>query len=581
MAFRNGSMIPPHMKEDQPSSRTRELQEETVNTVLTNIEITIEQSNHPQFLKSIDDITALSAAVDSFKRQYDELQSHMDYIKNAIDSNLKSRASESPSRRSQSPRNDASGETTTAVASQSPPKETVHEISEVDRLCELMCSKGLRRYMYSNISDRAKLIEELSAALKLAKEPAKFVLECVGKFYLQGRKAYASDSHMIPARQVSLLILECYLLMLDPTEDKNQNPIDSSTKDEAEAAAVAWKKRMMNEGRLAAAEAMDAKGLLLLISCFGIPSSFKSMDLFDLVRKSDTPEIAAALKRSLFLVPMISGIVDYSIKRGKHIEALEMVHTFGIEDRFSASSILTSFLRTSKESFERAKQKAQAPIAFKEANQKFLAALLSVMKCLEAHNFDPEKEVQGWQIKEKMIKLEKDILQLDKQMEGEARSISLVEEAALTKRLYNQQMKRPRLSDMEMPPVASSSYSSTYPDRSFPSHRDDEISALVSSYLGPSSGFPHRSSLRRSPKYIAPPGGLGRSVPTYEHLPPNSYSPVPRGHTLVHGQRLPQECTPPVHGQQQIPYGLQRVYRHSPSAERYLALPNHRSPRNS
>ncbi|KAJ0267347.1 hypothetical protein HA466_0011820 [Hirschfeldia incana] len=563
----------PSTRENQPSSPT------TVKTVPTNTEITIEQSNnHPQFLKSIDDLTALSAAVDAFKRHYNDLQSHVDYIKNAIDSNLKTKgiAAESPSSRSHSPPNDASGETATAVASESPPKEISAEtVPEVERLCELMCSKGLRRYMYSNISDRrVKLIEELPAALKLAKEPAKFVLECIGKFYLQGRKAYASDSHMIPARQVSLLILECYLLMLDPSEDEKKKVIDGCTKDEAEAAAVAWKKRMMSEGRLAEAEAMDAKGLLLLISCFGIPSSFKSVDLFDLVRKSGTAEIADALKRSPFLVPMMSGIVDSSIKRGKLIEALEMVYTFGIEDRFSASSILTSFLRMSKESFERAKQKAQAPIAYKEANQKFLAALLSVMKCLEAHNLDPEKEVQGWQIKEQMIKLEKDILQLDKQME----------ETAFTKRLYNQQMKRPRLSDMEMPPPASSSYPPIYRDQSFPSHRDghtDEISALVSSYLGPSSAFPHRSSLRRSPEYIAPPGGLGRNVSTYEHPPSNSYLPLPRRHSPVHGQRPPGEY-PPVHGQQQISYGrLVSVYRHSPSVEINLALPNHRSPRNS
>ncbi|CAN7066115.1 hypothetical protein IGI04_039907 [Brassica rapa subsp. trilocularis] len=570
MAFRNGSLIPPH----DPSTRENQSSSPTIQrgTVPTNTEITIEKSNHPQFLKTIDDLTAFSAAVDAFKRHYDDLQSHMDYIKNAIDSSLKSKGitAESPSSRSQSPRNDASGET--VAATQSPPVA-----EKVERLCELMCSKGLRRYMYSNISDRAKLIEELPAALKLAKEPANFVLECIGKFYLQGRKAYASDSHMIPARQVSLLILESYLLMLDP-----KKPFDRvSIKDQAEAAAVAWKKRMMSEGRLAAAEAMDARGLLLLIACFGIPSSFTSMDLFDLVRKSGAAEIAAALKRSPFLVPMMSGIVDSSIKRGKHIEALGMIYTFGIEDRFSASSLLTSFLRMSKESFERAKQKAQAPIAFNEANQKFLAALLSVMKCLEAHNLDPEREVQGWQIKEQMIKLEKDIIQLDKQMEGEARSISLMEEVALTKRFYNQQMKRPRLSDMEMPPAASSSYSSTYPDRSFPSHRDNEISALVSSYLGPSSGFPHRSSLRRSPEYLAPSSGLGRSVPAYEHLPPNSYLPLPGRHSPVQGQRLPGEYTPPIHGQQQIPYGLQRVYRHSPSVERYLALPKIRSPRNS
>ncbi|CAF1699502.1 BnaC03g16130D [Brassica napus] len=574
MAVRNGyAHRPSTREEEQPSSamiRRREAQ--------ATVETTIEQSNDPQFLKSIVDLTALAAAVNAFKRRYDELQSHMDYIENAIDSNLKTNgiieiAAASPP---------SPNKTATAIACQSPPKEK----SEAERLCESMCSKELRRYMFVNISERAKLIEELPGALKLAKDPAKFVLDCIGKFYLQGRKAFANDSPAITARKVSLLVLECYLLTFDPEGEKKQ--VGSSVKDEAEAAAVAWKKRLVGEGWLGAAEAVDARGLLLLVACFGIPESFKSMDLLDLIRQSGTAEIVGALKRSPFLVPMMSGIVDSSIKRGMHIEALEMVYTFGMEDRFSPSSILTSFLRMSKESFERAKRKAQAPMASKTANEKQLDALSSVMKCLEAHKLDPAKEVPGWQIQEQMAKLEKEIVQLDKQMEEarsisrmeEARSISRMEEAAISQRLYNQQMKRPRLSEREMPPTASLSYSPMYRDQSFPSHREgdaDEISALVSSYLGPSAGFPHRSSLRRSPEYMVPPGGLGRSVSAYDHQPPTSYSPVSRRYSPVHGQRLPQEYSLPVHGQHQMPYGL---YRHSPSVERYLALSNHRTPRN-
>ncbi|CAF2122075.1 BnaA03g13320D [Brassica napus] len=587
MAVRNGSLLPAPStrEEEQPSSamiQRREAQA-TVETVPTNIETTIEQSNDPQFLKSIVDLTALAAAVDVFKRRYDELQSHMDYIENAIDSNLKTNGIIETAAASPPPPN----KTATAVACQSPPKEK----SEAERFCESMWSKELRRYMFVNISERAKLIEEIPGALKLAKDPAKFVLDCIGKFYLQGRKAFAKDLPAITARKVSLLILECYLLTFDPEGEKKKKLLVSSVKDEAEAAAVAWKKRLVGEGWLGAAEAMDARGLLLLVACFGIPESFKSMDLLDLIRQSGTAEIVGALKRSPFLVPIMSGIVDSSFKRGMHIEALELVYTFGMEDRFSPSSILTSFLRMRKDSFERAKRQAQAPMASKTANEKQLDALSSVMKCLEAHKLDPAKEVPGWQIKEQMAKLEKDIVQLDKQMEEarsisrmeearsisrmeEARSISIREEAAISERLYNQQMKRPRLSEMEMPPTAAASYSPMYRDhRSFPSHREgdaDEISALVSSYLGPSSGFPHRSGLMRSPEYMVPPGGLGRSVSAYDHLPPNSYSPV-------HGQRRPQEYPPPVHGQHQMPYGL---YRHSPSVERHLALSNHRTPRN-
>nr|AFJ66217.1 hypothetical protein 34G24.22 [Capsella rubella]AFV28938.1 FRIGIDA [Capsella rubella]AFV28939.1 FRIGIDA [Capsella rubella]AFV28940.1 FRIGIDA [Capsella rubella]AFV28944.1 FRIGIDA [Capsella rubella] len=601
MAFRNGSMIPGVA---QPSTATiprlhqshqseRRLGE--LPAVFETEHITIGESKQPEFFKSIDDLAAFSTAVEAFKRQFDDLRKHIESVENAIDSELKSNgvdiaASSNSHQPLSPPRNNASAETTVTVSQSSQePAETVPETSnkpEGERLCELMCSKGLRRYICGNISHRAKLMEEIPAALKLAKEPAKFVLECIGKFYLQGRKAYSKDSPMISARQVSLLILESFLLMPDPGKGKLK--IESSVKDEAEMAAVAWKKRLMGEGGLAVAEQIDARGLLLLIACYGVPSDFRSMDLLDLIRTSGSNEIVGALRRSPFLAPMISGIVESSIKRGMHIEALEMVYTFGMEDKFSASTVLTSFLRMKKESFEREKQKAQSPMAYKEAAEKQLGALSSVMQCMKTHKLDPAKEIPGWQIKEEIVKLENVTRQLNREMEEKARSITLMEEELLSKRLYNEQMKRPRLSPMEMPPVSSSSYTPIYRDQTFPSQRDedsDEISALVNSYLGPSSSFPHRSSLRRSPEYMVPPGGLGRSVYAYEHLPPNSYSPgngqrLARQYSPVHGRHPPQ-YTPPTHGQQQIPYGLQRVYIHSPSEERYLGLSNHKSPRSN
>nr|AAX51256.1 FRIGIDA [Arabidopsis thaliana]AAX51259.1 FRIGIDA [Arabidopsis thaliana]AAX51260.1 FRIGIDA [Arabidopsis thaliana]AAX97729.1 FRIGIDA [Arabidopsis thaliana] len=586
----------PLLQRHQSEQRRRELPK-IVETESTSMDITIGQSKQPQFLKSIDELAAFSVAVETFKCQFDDLQKHIESIENAIDSKLESNGVVLAARNNNfhqpmlsPPRNNVSVETTVTVSQ--PSQEIVPETSnkpEGGRMCELMCSKGLRKYIYANISEQAKLMEEIPSALKLAKEPAKFVLDCIGKFYLQGRRAFTKESPMSSARQVSLLILESFLLM--PDRGKGKVKIESWIKDEAETAAVAWRKRLMTEGGLAAAEKMDARGLLLLVACFGVPSNFRSTDLLDFIRMSGSNEIAGALKRSQFLVPMVSGIVESSIKRGMHIEALEMVYTFGMEDKFSAALVLTSFLKMSKESFERAKRKAQSPLAFKEAATKQLAVLSSVMQCMETHKLDPAKELPGWQIKEQIVSLEKDTLQLDKEMEEKARSLSLMEEAALAKRMYNQQIKRPRLSPMEMPPVTSSSYSPIYRDRSFPSQRDDdqdEISALVSSYLGPSTSFPHRS--RRSPEYMVPlpHGGLGRSVYAYEHLAPNSYSPG-HGHrlhrqyspSLVHGQRHPLQYSPPIHGQQQLPYGIQRVYRHSPSEERYLGLSNQRSPRSN
>lgn len=312
MAVRNSSLIPPRhyanhptMQEEQPSTAAipRQQSEFLVETPTS-------QSKQPQFLKSIDDLAAFSTAVDAFKRQFDDLQKHIESIENAIDSNLKSNGvdltASSSSFHKPSP-------LTIETTAPEEPTETVPEISnkpEGKQFCELMCSKGLRRYIYANISDRANLMEEIPKALKVAKEPAKFVLESIGKFYVQGRKAFTKDSPTTTARLVSLLILESFLLMLDSGgEGKVKIEIESCVKDEAEIAAVAWRKRLMSEGGLASAEQMDARGLLLLIACFGVPSCFRRLDLLDLLKQCGLNEIVGALRRSPFLVPMISGIV--------------------------------------------------------------------------------------------------------------------------------------------------------------------------------------------------------------------------------------------------------------------------------
>lgn len=323
----------PPIREEQPSPSMIRRREEVPPTVTTETTI-VGPSKPPQFLKSIVDLTAFAAAVDAFKRRYDELQSHVDRIETAIDSELKSNglikieietAAASPSQLSPPRSNDSA-----AIVCQSPPKEVAVR-SEAERLCESMSSKELRRYILANISSRAKLIEEIPPALKLAKDTAKFVLDCIGKFYLQGRKAFANGSPAVAARNVSLLVLECYLLTFDPGEEKKllvkvaagDGGGSVVVREEAEGAAVAWRRRLMGEGGLGAAEGADARGLLLLVACFGVPEGFKSMDLLDLVRRSGVDGIGGALKRSPFLVHIMSGNLFFV--------TLQKVVSFGVE----------------------------------------------------------------------------------------------------------------------------------------------------------------------------------------------------------------------------------------------------------
>lgn len=56
-------------------------------------------------------------------------------------------------------------------------------------------------------------------------------------------------------------------------------------------------------------------------------------------------------------------------------------------------------------------------ISQKQAHEKYLAALKSVVNCLEGHNIDFVKLLPGWELKDKIINLEKDISDINIKIE--------------------------------------------------------------------------------------------------------------------------------------------------------------------
>lgn len=178
-------------------------------------------------------------------------------------------------------------------------------LSELEGLCRAMCSRGMRRYIAAHLSDREKLREEVPKALKYAVNVPKLVFDCLGKFYLQGTKAFAKDSPMILSRDASIFMLECFLLSMGM--DGVVIAVDKSVKGSADDAAMNWKKRLVAEGGLAKANLVDSRGLLFLIACFGVPNSFKREDVRDLVVAANAKEIVDVLKKSQLLMDNISG----------------------------------------------------------------------------------------------------------------------------------------------------------------------------------------------------------------------------------------------------------------------------------
>lgn len=253
-----------------------------------------EQERQPHLLKSIDDLTSFSTAIQAFKYRFDQLTKHLDFINQAIDSKF--------------------NEQSTQIEPQPSPKSTqkvpktvspsISSRSRIENLCERMSSKRVRKYIINHLSDIAKLREEVPAALKLAPEPAQLVLDCIGRFFLLGKKAQINNPYIALARQASVLVLEFFLLMM---RGEGGFIIAANVKVEARKRAVEWRKRLIGEGGLSKANETDAKGLLLFVACFGIPEVFSNEDLGILFKLTNLSGISDAVKYSSFLPGKIPG----------------------------------------------------------------------------------------------------------------------------------------------------------------------------------------------------------------------------------------------------------------------------------
>ncbi|KAJ8537975.1 hypothetical protein K7X08_014515 [Anisodus acutangulus] len=299
--------------------------------------------------------------------------------------------------------------------------------SELETLCETNNSIGLKKYMITHLSDINELREQVPKALKLSPNPGRLVLECI----INSSRGLAS-----------VLTLECLLLMMGEAKGEGRVvEIEKGAKQEAEEVALAWRARMITQGGVLKAHEMDARALLLLIGCFGIPERFMDRDIRYLVNGSGARGISGALRRSSVLMKKIPEIIEWMLKNDIVVGAVDIAYTFGIEERFNPRRILTSFLHNSEVSYMNKVKGLEQGIAVRAGKKKHLSDLKSVSECLERHKIDPSKLLPGWQIDVRIMNLEKDIAELDKHI-GEK------ELAELTKHIGDQKMAQKRKLDV-------------------------------------------------------------------------------------------------------------------------------------
>lgn len=426
---------PRELKSIVPSKHQDQFAASTVPSSFS-LEKENQDGREPKFMKSVNELFSLTTALNAFKDRWDELQKHVDSVQNSIVTYSRDLGL------SQIPIVPVTEAPTSNIPNSGDDATKQRSKSELESLCQMMSNRGLRKYVLSNLSDLSKLREEVPLALKSAPQPAKLVLDCIGRFYLQGSKAYSKCSTLTESRNVSILILEFFLLT-------GCTEIEPPVKEEAETAAISWRKRLINESSISKASDMDARGLLLFIGSFGIPAVFKNEDIRNLIRLSHPREILDALRKSHVLLKRIRGLIADAMKDGMRVEAVNLSCTFGVEDKFPPQLILSSFVNESRETWKKVKSDYwTTPSVLKEAHKKYLDILKSVLNSLEYHNINPSEPISVQKIKEEITSLEKEISQIEKKIEDD--------KAAISKRRADEQFqeaKRSRLSPQLLHPT--------------------------------------------------------------------------------------------------------------------------------
>ncbi|XP_009795744.2 protein FRIGIDA-like [Nicotiana sylvestris] len=376
-------------------------------------------SQQQQSESIIANLRNISDSLSAFQHCFSELQRHIDSIRTSIDSVLlppqttktthlpaPSSAPAAASESDSSEEGGGGGEEEEDEEEEEEEEKVKSPRPDLESFCETMNSDGLRKYMLTHLSDIHGLRVQVPKALKRSPKPARLVLESIGKFYIQGSKGYINDLPLIRGRMAKVLLLE--LLMGMGFE------IDKWVKEEAEQAALAWLKRLNSEGGILQVQEIDARGLLLLIGCFGVPHRFTNANIINLLQVSNLKLISVALRNSHVLMAKFPEIIEEMVKNKRVFDAVHIVYSVGIQDKFNPEKLLTSFLRESKDSFDKMKRSQGSLDANFGVKRKYLSDLNSVIKCLDSHKIDPSKLLPGWQINMKIMSLKREIAEFDK-----------------------------------------------------------------------------------------------------------------------------------------------------------------------
>ncbi|KAJ8553029.1 hypothetical protein K7X08_020422 [Anisodus acutangulus] len=280
---------------------------------------------------------------------------------------------------------------------------------ELVKLCQDMDSEGLHKFISDNRKNLAAVREEIPPALRAAVDPAYLVLDSLKGFYPSevSISDAKKDANLLGLRRTSIMLMECLSILLTTLElDSISSLISESVKGRAKAIAEEWKPKLdeldidANNGN-----SLEAHAFLQLLATFGINSNFNQEDLYKLIPMVSRRRQTADLCRSLGLSERMPGVIDVLVNSGRHIDAVNLAFAFELTNKFSAVSLLKSYVNEASKVSSPVKSGNASPAAQNDVNEKQLTALKAVIKCIEDHQLEEQYPVDP---------LQKRVLQLEK-----------------------------------------------------------------------------------------------------------------------------------------------------------------------
>ncbi|KAF0906184.1 hypothetical protein E2562_009205 [Oryza meyeriana var. granulata] len=243
------------------------------------------------------------------------------------------------------------------------------------RICERMGSGALLRFVISRMWDLSWLLRTVPAALRRAPNPAELVLRAIGRYYIR-----AGRRHTEAACELLLLSYVRAGCPLRPGQEVG----DDELRAEAREAALSWRSRLVRaKGRVAAAAANDARGLILLMAAFGVPVEFPSQEIYELLHAAGGLACAEVLKCSKHFVDKLRDVVAHMLSKGIYHETVATIIAFELQDAFPLSAIATCVIERVGCTKDLECQGQSHLPGSKENDQEKLALLRSLSKYME------------------------------------------------------------------------------------------------------------------------------------------------------------------------------------------------------